>query len=322
MSYSSQWSAVQGAAVMILLRLFRFFCADAPYSAAHAKGMALAAAMQCVLLLPLLHCRGRLQLPRAALWILRIYAIFYAAVLTGALFSLCVQMRLRRDAAAVLLALTLLYTVPLHDRATARTATLLLCAAAGGFLLLPVSGIGTAQRILLHTPDSAPAAFFREWQAAGELPLLPLIWQKQTAQGAARSTAAWALFRCIFLPALVLFGAMQNGRLLQFAGNPFFLLLARTPLSDAVRTDGFWLLLAFSAGALCMTFCLQTGKPHLPQPARAAAASLLPYLFALAVLCLCPPDAALSGLMTMLCGILLPWCIVAYHALQGRRNAA
>ena len=322
MSESPQWTAVQGAAVLILLRLFQFFCCAAPYSAAQAKGMALTAGAECILLLPLLHFKSRLQISGAALWILRIYAIFYAAVLTGSLHALSTQLQLQTDPAAALLAPALLYTVSLHDRATARTATLLLCTAAFGFLLLPVSGIGTAQRILLHTPDDPAAAFLREFRLAGELPLLPLIWQKQSAQSAARSTAAWAVFRCIFLPVLVLFGAMQNGRLLHFTGSPFFLLLARTPLSDAVRTDGFWMLLAFSAGVLCITFCLQTGKPHLQDKRLAVSAAFLPYLFALAVLYFCPKTAAVWGVPAVICGVFVPWCTVLYHSLQRRRAAA
>ena len=93
MSESPQWTAVQGAAVLILLRLFQFFCCAAPYSAAHAKGMALTAGAECILLLPLLHFKSRLQISGAALWILRIYAIFYAAVLTGSLHALSTQLQ-------------------------------------------------------------------------------------------------------------------------------------------------------------------------------------------------------------------------------------
>lgn len=303
-----QWTAVQAAALMILLRLFSFFCCPAPYSAPYAAAMFLAAVLQTALILPLLHFRHKLAPSPAILCVLRIYAVFYGAVLTLSFAGLYRQLGLGDlTAAMLLLALTLLYTVSLHDRASARTATLLLCSAAFGFLLLPVSGIGTARRILLHTAEPAAEAFLREWQYCGELPLLPLIWQKQSAQSARRSTAAWAVFRVIGLPALVLFGTMQNGRLMRFEGNPFFLLLARTPLSEAVRTDGFWMLLAFAAGALCITFCLQTAKPHLHTPAQEMLAALLPYLFAIAVLLLIPQTGNAFGAASFCLGILLPW---------------
>lgn len=251
-----QWSAVQGAAIMILLRLTAFFCCGAPYSAAKAKGMLAAAAIQAVLAGILLHFRQ--YIPRVILIFLRIFALFWAiwlVLLTARLYEL---LRLGKPAVIVLmLVILLLYTVPQRSTATARTATILLCVVALSFLLLPVSGYHTALRILLYMPDSAAAAFRREWLYSGELLLLPLIWQRQTRQAARRSTLAWSAFRCIFLPALVLFGAMQNGRLTQFQGSPFFLLLARTPLSDAMRTDGLWMLYAFGCGALSITFCLQ-----------------------------------------------------------------
>lgn len=322
MQSAPKWTAVQGAAIMILLRLFAFFCCPAPYSAPYAKAMFLAAAIQTALILPLLHFRHRLRIPPAVLRILRIYAVFYAALLTLSFVRLYQQLRLRDlTAAMLLLALALLYTVSLHDRASARTATLLLCAAALGFLLLPVSGIGTAQRILLRTPDSGTEAFLREWQYCGELPLLPLILQKQTEQSARRSTLAWAVFRVIGLPALVLFGAMQNGRLMQFEGNPFFLLLARTPLSEAVRTDGYWMLLAFAAGTLCITFCLQTAKPHRRTSAEEMLAALLPYAFAIALLLFLPQTADFWGIAAVGAGIVLPWAIVICGKLRSG-NAA
>lgn len=323
MSDAPKWSAVQAAALMILLRLFAFFCCNAPYSAAHAKGMCTVAVLEAILVLPLLRFRHKLHIPSAVLWLLRIYAAFYAALLTVSLARLYLQLQLKDlTAAMILLALTLLYTVSLHDRASARTATLLLCTAALGFLLLPVSGIGTAQRILLHTPDSGAAAFLREWQYSGELPLLPLIWQKQTEQSARRSTLAWAIFRCIGLPVLVLFGAMQNGRLMKFEGNPFFLLLARTPLSEAVRTDGFWMLFTFACGALCITFCLQTAKPHRSSAAQELLSALLCYALALAIVLLVPQLAAFWGIITVSLGILLPWMLVLLRQLRAENDAA
>lgn len=313
MRSQGQWSTVQGAAMMILLRLFPFFCCGTPFSAALAKQMLLTAVLQTVLILPLLHFRHRLRIPAPLLRCFRLCAVFEGARLTVMLRRLCVQLRLEHTAALLLMLLvTLLYTVSLHDRAAARTAMLLLCLAGFGFLLLPVSGIGTAQRILLHTPDPAPH-FAAEWAEACELPLIPLIWEKQTESAAKRSTLAWAAFRILFLPAVVLFGTMQNGRVLRFQGNPFFLLLARTPLSEAVRTDGFWMLLAFGCGALCITFCLQTAKPHLHAQSRMFAAAFLPYLFLLALLWMLPDAAAVSGMLHVLFGIAVPWGIVLMH---------
>ena len=277
---SNGWSAVQGAAVIILIRLTAFFCCDAPYSAAYALGMLAAAAIQSALMLLLL--RIRLPIRGAGEILMRIYAVFCAAFLTGLLLRLYRQLRLVHFAGfVILLLLTLCDTASLQERAAARAAVILLCIAGLGFLLLPVSGIGTARRILLHTPDSVWAGFCREWRYACELPLLLWVRQKQEPDAAKHSTFAWAFVRCIFLPALVLFGAMQNGRLLRFAGNPFFLLLARTPLSDAVRTDGLWMMLAFGCGIVSITFCLQTAMPPQRKKLRKFASAFLPYLFLL-----------------------------------------
>lgn len=249
-------SALQGAALMILLRLTAFFCGGAPYTAAHALGILAAGAIQAVLAGILLHFRR--HIPHWTVNLLRGWALLWAVMLSAMLTRLYVMMRLGRPAVILLLlSLMLLYTVPQSFRAADRTAVLMLCIIALSFLLLPVSGYHTAQRILLHTPDSFAAAFRREWLFSGELPLLPLIWLRQEQQSARRSTIAWCAFKCIFLPVLVLFGTMQNGRLTMFRGSPFFLLLARTPLSDAIRTDGLWMLYAYGCGALCITFCLQ-----------------------------------------------------------------
>ena len=54
MQSEGQWSAVQGAAMMILLRLFPFFCCGRAFSAAYAKQMLLTAILHTALILPLL----------------------------------------------------------------------------------------------------------------------------------------------------------------------------------------------------------------------------------------------------------------------------
>ncbi len=323
MQTQGQWSAVQAAAVIILLRLFPFFCCDVPFSGAYAGQMLCTALIQITLILPMLHFRYRLQITPKLLRLFRLGAAFEAAYLTMAFYRLCIQLKLQSAPILLLmLLLTLLYTVSLHDRATARTATLLLCLAGAGFLLFPVSGIGTAQRVLLYTPE--PTRFtMSEWANACELPLLPLILQKQTESAAKRSSLAWGAFRILFLPAVVLFGTMQNGRLRLFQGNPFFLLLARTPLSEAFRIDGFWLLLAFGCGTLAVTFCLQTAKPHLQAKCRMLAASFLPYLFFLAMFWILPEQqTAISAMVNLLFGILIPWGIILFRCCINRRKLA
>ena len=318
MQTTGERSAVQAAAILILLRLSTFFCRDTPYSAAYAVQMLLTALLQTALILPLLCFRHRMQFLPRMLRGFRLAAAFEAAYLTHAILRLCDQSgQQHMQLFLPMLLLILLYTVSLHDRAAARTASLMLFLAAAGFLLLPVRGIGTAQRILLHTPGQ-PVQPLCEWAETCELPLLPLLLKTQTEQDAKRSTFAWAVFRILFLPALVLFGTMQNGRLTAFAGNPFFLMLARTSLSDAVRTDGFWLLLVFGCGTLCITFCLQTAKPHLCSQRRTLAAAFLPYFLFLALLRMLPQTV--NGIVCACFGIVIPWGIVIYNCCMNRRT--
>ena len=213
------------AALLILPRLFTFFCADAPYSAAYACGMLLAAIPQAAaaLLLTLPYK----PYPPLLLRLCRIGALLYAAELTVLFRGLCRGLLLPHCGLMLLLLFgMLLYTVPQGLRASGRAAGLLLPAGAAAVLLLPVGGLHALRGITLFTPDSTAAGFLREWRCSGELLLIPLLMQSRTPESARKSLSVWAAVRGILLPLLVLFGAMQNGRLLRWEGNPFFLLLA------------------------------------------------------------------------------------------------
>lgn len=292
---------LQRTALLILPRLFAFFCRDAPYSAACAIGAALAVLPQAAAVLLLTRRRGTLIFPPRLLHLCRIYALFYAAWLTVRFRGLCKDLLLPHcGLMLLLLLLMLLYTVRQPDAAAGRAAELLLFTAAAGFLLLPFGGFRSLRGISLFMPDSVTAGFLREWQYSGELPLIPLLMQKQSAQSVRKGLTAWALFRGVFLPLLVLYGTMQNGRLFCRKGNPFFLLPARAPLSGAIRTDGFWMLLAFACGGLCITACLQAVMPEHGK--RRLLRIFLPYFAAFALFALLPAvqtvlPAAAAGLL-------------------------
>ena len=306
---------LQGAALLILLRLFAFFCCGAPYTAAYARGMLTAALMQAAAILPLLKYPQTADLPPAILRLYRIYAIGWGARLTVLFRSLCRQLLLPRGQCGgllILLTVMLFYTVPQNHRAAERAAGLLLPAFAAAFLLLPVSGLQSVRGISLFMPDSAAQGFLREWQFSGELPLIFLLRCSQEQQTACRSAVIWAVGRCVFLPLLVLFGTMQNGRLLRWEGNPFFLLLARTPLSDAIRTDGLWMLLVFACGGLCITCCLQAAKRETCTGFRGYAGIFLPYALAFAALSLLPAADRILTAAAILLGIALPWGRLVY----------
>lgn len=253
---------LQQTALLIMLRLFAFFCCDAPYSAAYALGTVLAVIPQAAAVLLLTRRKNTLVFPPGLLKACRIYALFYAVWLTVLFRRLCHALLLPHcGLMMLLLVLMLLYTVRQPEQAASRAAELMLFAGAAGFLLLPLSGLGTVRGISLFMPDSIAAGCFRELRFSGELPLIPLMMQKQPAKAARKGLTAWAVFRGGFLPLTVLYGTMQNGRLFCRKGNPFFLLPARAPLTSAIRTDGFWMLYAFACGGLCITACLQAGLP-------------------------------------------------------------
>ena len=300
-------SHISNAVLLILPRLFAFFCCDAPYSLAYAAGMLLAVIPQAGAVLLLTAKRQTVSFPPLLLRACRIYALCYAAALTVQFRSLCHGLLLPHcGLMLLLLLLMLLYTVRQPLRAAERAAMLLLFAGSAAVLLLPAGGFHALRGISLFAPDSITAGFFRELAYSGELPLIPLLMQNRPAAGVRKSLTVWAAVRGVLLPLTVLFGAMQNGRLLRWAGNPFFLLLARAPLSDAIRTDGFWMLYAFACGGLSITACLRTA---LPQRGRHPMLRLfLPYCAVFALLTLYSPAlTVLQGAAIML-GLVLPLC--------------
>ena len=140
-------SALQAASILLLCRLTAFFCCGAPYTAAYAGGMAAAVLLQSILLLPLLYTQKTLLIRKPLLLLYRIYALLWAAWLLSQLFTLLNDLQMPHPLLTVGMLLTALgYTLLLPVAATARTAVLLLVLTAAGFLLLPISGIGTARR--------------------------------------------------------------------------------------------------------------------------------------------------------------------------------
>ena len=266
-----QLTALQGAAILLICRLTAFFCCGTAYTAAYAAGMAAAAVVQSVLILPLL--RGNITIPAPLMLLLRGYALFSGAMILQELAGLLGALHMPHPLLTVgFLLAALLYTLRLPAAASARTAVLLLLLAGFGFLLLPISGIGTAERLHLCLPGSFADAFLLALRQSREFALLPLILTqvRENSHARLRAVIIRALGQGVILPLAVLLGTMQNGRLTNWQGSPFFLLLARIPLSDALRTDGFWMLLAVGCGLLSLTWFTQTAAAA-EKPARSTA---------------------------------------------------
>ncbi len=301
------WSALQTVSVLLLCRLTFFFCCDLPYSAAYAEGMLAAALAQTVLLLPLLFFRCRI--PQTLLWIYRAFALLSAASLAAEGFRLLTALQSPQPQLfAVLFLLTLLFTVSRPQASTARTAVILLVTVGAALLLLPVSGIRSANRISLCMPGSFSDAFFREFRCSPEIGVLPVLLTHQKPHGlyTKHALVLWLTGRLAVLPGLVLFGAMQNGRLTHGAGLPFFLMLAGAPLSDAVRTDGFWMLFAAGSAVLCVTFFLQLTVPPSRRPVRAVLLTVLLLAGTAVLFCCAGYRGAGLGIAALMLGALLP----------------
>ena len=291
-------------ALLILPRLFGFFCSDVPYSAAGALGMLLAVIPQAAVVFLLTRHREQLTFPPKLLQFCRIGTVLYAADLTVQFRGLCRDLLLPHcGIMLLLLGALLLYALRQPENAFGRAAELLLFAGAAGLILLPFAAFGTLRGIALFMPDSIAAGFFRELRHSGGLLLIPLLMQKQSAQNAHKGLAAWIIARGLLLPPLVLFGTMQNGRLRGSIGNPFFLLLARTPLTEAIRTDGFWMLYAFACGGLCIAACLHISARPQAKPLQV----LLPYCASCVLFLLLPPARLLLSAAALFTGAALPF---------------
>lgn len=246
-------TALQAAALLLLVRLSVFFCDDAPFTSAYACSTAavtwLAAAAALLLLTIGFH------FSRITRRILRICVLIASAWLLWRVYILLTFLHMPHITLTMgILLLTLLWARRLPHAAAARAAVILVILAAAGFLLLPVSGIGTAETLHLFLPGDFAASLLREVRISVDFLLLPLLLPRVQGTAAKRRAVLWwALGRGVVLPLAVAFGAMQNGRLTGWQGSPFFLLLARTPLSDAVRVDGFWIVLAVGVSfiAIC-----------------------------------------------------------------------
>lgn len=253
-----KFTAAELSAILILCRLTRFFCCDIPYSTQYARNMLLTGILQAILLIPIFLRKT----PHAVPAPVRLAVQGFALVLAADIAADCHRLLIAADAPSPLLTMILLaaavfYAVSLPRPAIFRAAVFLFAAAILAFALLPIGGLSSARLISLWALPHPHEGVLSEWTESTELALIPMLAAAQPT-AAKKAAASWIGVRCIALPAIVLFGTMQCGRLRTFHGNPFLLLLARVPLSDALRTDGLWLMLAVACALLACSFFLQT----------------------------------------------------------------
>lgn len=302
---NSDISAVELAALLILCRLARFFCCGVPYSISYAKNMFLTGILQALLLLPVFLWDKPFSPPRPICIAVQGLAVWLAADMAADCFRLLTAADAPNPPLTmILLLLCVFYAVSLPRAAVFRASLFLLCAAAIAMLLLPIGGLHSARFLSLWSNSAQEHGFGLEWKESAELALLPFFACRQP-KPVKKAAAAWITVRCTVLPAVVLFGAMQCGRLKSFHGNPFMLLLARVPFSDALRTDGLWLMLAVGCALLGTAFLLQTfcgSQPRVPKLFLQIGAILLPVLTILFIKHDCDDrlPAAASAVLTLL----------------------
>lgn len=293
-------TALQIAALLLLARLAHFFCCGVPYSTAYARGVVLTGLLEGLFLLPFFLRKAPCRLPRITKNAIRISALFLAAKTVADTYRFLCQAEAPQPLlTTILLLAAAFYVCTLTPFAVCRAAVFLLFFAAAAFLLLPFGGIDSAKCIHLWSAVPQSDAVLQEWECSAEIALLPLFFEK-SLQNTKRAAGIWLIARTVFLPLVIVYGAMQCGRLQTLHGNPFLLLLSRVPFSDTIRTDGFWLMLVVGCCVLTVLFLMQIvcENPHDSCKIRYRAFAVLT-AFSLLWIAF-PPDAMLFAVIAVL----------------------
>ena len=315
------WTGGQGMALLLLCRLGLFFSHETPYSTAYALDVSMTALLQAALLLPLYfrNAPSAYQLPTWLARCQRAPCLLWCGYLVAQLYRLMDSLRAAKPPLLLLLLFgVLLYALTLPEVSAARAAGLTIALAGFAFLLLPITGFSTAHVLSLYTPVDTANLWGLEWAQSGELLLMPLLRQCQSPKAAKQSFCGWAIGKAVVIPLTIVFGAMQNGRLQNWEGNTFFLLLARTPLSDTFRMDGFWIWFAVGCAALAMVGILHRVK-SVDRPSPFAVMGLLIPLAAVSGICILQPSALPVSLwhwLIPLFGIGIPWAAALYDRIH------
>ncbi len=264
------FSAAELFSMLIICRFARFFACDVPYSITYAKGIVAAGIMQACLLLPIFLRRKPYHIPHVTKSVIRAFALILCADLATDLYHLLLAADAPHPVITMIFSLcAVAYAVSLPKAAVFRASIFLVAASILAFALLPLGGLSTARLICLESSAAVahPADFWTGWNDSAELALIPVLYASHRNESK-KAAFAWISVCAIGLPLLVLYGAMQCGRLGAVQGNPFALLLARVPLSDALRTDGLWVMLAAACAVLGGAFLLGQFCGDAPRPAR------------------------------------------------------
>lgn len=260
---------LQTAAVLLLCRFVFFVCAEIPFTSAYAIGTLLSVGVQ-LLCLPLLSSIKTDAFSRSLLLIYRLLAVYAAGAMLSAIYVLLLKLQAAHPAITLLLLLAAAcYTLTLPRRATGRVAVILLFFLCAGIGTVIVSALMKGEPLLLYTPSlpygiwtSALAGFSQNLPLAF-LPLCALPYASSPRQ--CRPWVLGCLGGQLVLVLAIAAGALCGGRLAQWRGNAFFLLLAQLQQDAAIRMDGFWIGLLMLSAVTALAFFMQIFTTAAPE---------------------------------------------------------
>lgn len=261
---------LQTAAILLLCRFVFFVCAEIPFTSAYAIGTLLGVGVQFLLCLPLVWKRNADAFSRSLLLIYRLLAVYAAGTILSAIYGLLQELQAAHPTITLLLLLAAAcYALTLPRRATGRVSVILLFFLCAGIGTVIVAALMKGEPLLLYTPSppygiwtSALAGFSQNLPLAF-LPLCVLPYASSPRQ--CRPWILEYLGGQLVLVLTIASGALCGGRLAQWRGNAFFLLLAQLQQDTAIRMDGFWIGVLMLSAVTALTFFMQIFTTAAPE---------------------------------------------------------
>ncbi len=307
---------------VLLCRIVLLCCSEMPFTSANCIASVLSLAVIALLALPLWIAAPSLDGKTPVLF--RLAGIYTAALLLSRLYNLLQTLQSAYPMPSVLLMLfAACFCFTLPQRSTDRVAEVLLFFLAMGAILLLGRAFFTGKALLLYTPAAHGVAecFFSAMHDNLPLLFLPLCLPADGNAAARRKRLCGCFLSLLSLPLVILAGAIQNGRLSHWEGNPFFLLVSQSQTLAAIRTDGFWSVMIVAAAIAVLTFCMQLCI--LPKTANGISmvdALILGSIIAMAgiLFIIMQQQVWLNTVLIFLGVTIYP----LYHILRGKKGAA